>query len=332
MLVMKVELVRMLLALLAMDLVQSFTMSTNHRSQCAIVSLSATPEGSKDFIVDPNNVGLYRRFSDHVQEKLLESGMFEGVDDVPSHLTLNQKIQNRGDTSNMVQIQTIAMKPIGGYEDVVRYSRVALLETIDLANASSADDDSVVTTHPGGIQVLNFIIVPSAQTDLPVLGIDLVGLPGGKNLLLLDAQPMVDPNPHQENWKEWYAEHVDGDAPVFSWGGDFPQPVQQYVSPYALWTRLQPPEEGSDSEGKWDPTAIIQNELWDAFTSHLDIYLDLLKQQKQIESDGSKTSNQAGYLEYRRTTDPAKPMLKALYGEEWTEEVLDQVLFPTWME
>mmetsp|Transcript_507 Transcript_507/g.837 ORF Transcript_507/g.837 Transcript_507/m.837 type:complete len:334 (-) Transcript_507:98-1099(-) len=327
MMVMKLVFTRMILALFALDLVQSFTTTT--RSQSSIVSLSATLEDSTDFVVDPNNVGFYRRFSDHVQEKLQESGMFESIDDVPSHLKLNQATQTRGGTSSMVQIQNFAMKPAEDYKDVVQYSRTALLETIDLSSSSNDDDKTV--THLEGIQVLNFIIVPSAQTDLPVLGIDLVRLPGGKDLILLDAQPMVDPNPYQENWKEWYAEHVDGDVPVFSWGGDFPPPVQQYVSPYALWTRLQSPEEVSDSEDMWDPTSIIQNELWDAFTSHLDIYLDLLKQQQQ-ESDSSKTNNQAGYLEYRRTTDPAKPMLKALYGEEWTQQVLDEVLFPTWME
>ncbi|CAJ1960155.1 unnamed protein product [Cylindrotheca closterium] len=334
MMVIKLIFNHLLLAFLALELVQSFT-TTTIQWQPSIVSLSATPEyDSKDYFVDPNNVGLYRRFCDHVQEKLQESGMFESIDDLPSQLSLNQATQNRGGTSSMVQIQNFAMKPTGSFKDVVRYSRVALLETIDLSNSSSGDDGTVVT-HTEGIQVLNFIIVPSAQTDLPVLGIDLVRLPGDKNLLLLDAQPMVDPNPYQENWKAWYAEHVGGDAPVFSWGGDFPPPVQQYVSPYALWTRLQPPQEVSGSEDKWDPTSIIQNELWDAFTSHLDIYLDLLRQQQQqqqLQTDSSKTNNQAGYLEYRRTTDPAKPMLKALYGEEWTQQVLDEVLFPTWME
>ena len=118
---------------------------------------------------------------------------------------------------------------------------------------------------------------------------------------------------------------------MFTWGGDFPPPVQQYVSPYALWTRLQPPEDVAEDD--WhDPTSIIQNELWDAFTSHLDIYLELLKREReQPQSESVTSNNQAGYLEYRRTTDPAKPMLKALYGEEWTQEALDQVLFPTWM-
>lgn len=317
--------IHLLVTLLAMiDAVESFTTSTT--SQMPSLSLSATIDESQELVVDPNNVGLYRRFSDHVLKQLHDSGMFETIDDLPSRLALNQAKQTRGGKSSMVQIQNFAMKPAKGFEDVVQYSRVALLETIDLSESSS--DEGGVTTHTEGIQVLNFIIVPSAQTDLPVLGIDLVRLPGDKNLLLLDAQPMVDPNPHQENWKEWHSEHVDRDPPVFSWGGDFPPPVQQYVSPYALWTRLQSPEEDVDS---WDPTSIIQNELWDAFTSHLEIYLDLLNR-PQGESESNKTNNQAGYLEYRRTTDPAKPMLKALYGEEWTKEVLDQVLFPTWME
>jgi hypothetical protein len=35
------------------------------------------------------------------------------------------------------------------------------------------------------------------------------------------------------------------------------------------------------------------------------------------------------YLQYRLENDPARPMLRALYGEEWSEEVLTTVLFPS---
>jgi len=33
------------------------------------------------------------------------------------------------------------------------------------------------------------------------------------------------------------------------------------------------------------------------------------------------------YLNYRRENDPARPMLTRLYGNEWTERVISEVLF-----
>jgi phycoerythrobilin:ferredoxin oxidoreductase len=36
---------------------------------------------------------------------------------------------------------------------------------------------------------------------------------------------------------------------------------------------------------------------------------------------------QTDYLNYRRDNDPARPMLKSLYGEEWTEKLIGEILF-----
>ena len=164
--------------------------------------------------------------------------------------------------------------------------------------------------------MLNFVVIPSEKTSLPVLGIDLVSLPGNRHLLLLDAQPMVQPNPYEDHWKAWYETFV-ADNSNFPWGGDFPEPVQQYVSKYSLWTRLQELE---------DPVSIIQTNVWEAFVKHLDVYMDLLKNSDMDSVQGP--NHQPGYLEYRRNNDPAKPMLVSLYGPEWTDQVLEQVLFP----
>jgi hypothetical protein len=42
----------------------------------------------------------------------------------------------------------------------------------------------------------------------------------------------------------------------------------------------------------------------------------------------NRRSHQGEYLEYRLANDPARPMLKSLYGPEWTERLLNEVLFP----
>jgi hypothetical protein len=35
------------------------------------------------------------------------------------------------------------------------------------------------------------------------------------------------------------------------------------------------------------------------------------------------------YIDCRLNNDPAKPMFKALFGQEWTDRVLKEVLFPS---
>jgi hypothetical protein len=263
---------------------------------------------------DGNGVGLYRKFNTHAWKRLEESGLFQDTD-IPEDLTFNQA-PAKGMKNSVVHITTKAMVPAKGHENLVKYARVALLETI------AQDTNDATMIHEAGIQVLNFVVIPSDETNLPVLGIDLVTLPGGRNLLLLDAQPMVQPNPHEEHWNEWHSKYVLGNK-AFPWGGDFPEPVQKYVSKNALWTRLT--SDDADAE-VLDPISIIQNDVWDVFTAHLDLYLDLLQNSNAQDIQG--VNGQSGYLEYRRSTDPAKPMLNALYGAEWTDKLLDQVLFP----
>jgi phycoerythrobilin:ferredoxin oxidoreductase len=281
--------------------------------------------------------GLYRKFADHAWNRLEESGMFVDAS-ISEELSRNQA-PAKGMKDSFVQISTKAMVPSSLEKSkLVKYARVALLETVSL-------EDSDTEIHTSGIQVLNFVVIPSDETNLPgkifvlhfrtsirktnlysyflfslhliVLGIDLVTLPGNRNLLLLDAQPMVISNPYEEHWKDWYVQNV-ADNEIFPWGGDFPEPVQKYVSKYALWSRL--------SNDAYDPVEIIQQDLWNVFTSHLDLYLELLENSSIEEVQGD--NNQVGYLEYRRSTDPAKPMLNSLYGEEWTNKLLDEVLFP----
>ena len=93
--------------------------------------------------------------------------------------------------------------------------------------------------------------------------------------------------------------------------------LEQYVSPDALWTRLS-------GDGGVD---LIETKIFDAFQEHISLYLKLLKDSET--DDSIKGDNdQPNYIDYRRNDDPAAPMLKVLYGKEWTAQVLEEVLFP----
>jgi Ferredoxin-dependent bilin reductase len=256
--------------------------------------------------------GLYRKFADHALAQLSKTGWFD-VATIPDNLAFNQA-PAKGMQNSVVRISTKAMIPAPDHEGLVRYARVALLETVPQVTLPEQID---ARTQHSGIQVLNFIVLPSDATKLPVLGIDLVSLPGGRHLLLLDAQPMTDPNPFEKHWDGWHSIYVANNQ-HFPWGGDFPEAVKAYVSKNALWTRLQEAE---------DPVSVIEGDLWVAYVAHLDAYITLLASQ-QNSTDMVGSNQQASYLSYRRNNDPAKPMLNSLYGSEWTNALLDTVLFP----
>jgi hypothetical protein len=77
-----------------------------------------------------------------------------------------------------------------------------------------------------------------------------------------------------------------------------------------------------------DPIWIIQWDVWHDFVAHLDVYLDLLGNYYYVDKIQGGSNHQPSYLEYWHNNDHAKPILNSLYGAEWTNRVLDEVLFP----
>ncbi|KAL3937245.1 MAG: hypothetical protein SGARI_002200 [Bacillariaceae sp.] len=81
------------------------------------------------------------------------------------------------------------------------------------------------------------------------------------------------------------------------------------------------------------PTEIIQNQVWDAYREHLDIYLRLLQDHHSsgdIDNIPQSHNDQAHatYCDYWRYNEPERSTLQTLFGEEWTEQLLWQVMFP----
>ena len=209
--------------------------------------------------------GLYRPFCKHAFAKLTESGMFVPSSDIPAQLQGNVAPAKGMPEGSVVKMETKALMPDDTAKKVVSYARYALLETLE-ADSTNAD----VSTK--GIQVMNLVVFPSNQTSLPVWGVDLVSLPGNKHLLAMDVQPMTEEQSdvYSEKFKGWFDEHVDKQ---FEWGGDLPPEASKFFSPNALWTRLSG-EEAVD---------IIQTKVFDAFSAHLDLYLQMLK---EYQADG----------------------------------------------
>jgi Ferredoxin-dependent bilin reductase len=285
---------------------------------------------------DTAQFGLYRPFVNHVWDQVISRYKLHII---PTDAVATTASPG-GNSTNVVQVEIRAARgdPKMSIDAPIEYVRVALLETVDpspqlVADPISVAPSSISTT---GIQVMNIVIFPKVP-HFPVWSADFVTLPGGKHLLLLDVQPMMsqqeergpaaDPNfaLYQEHWKDqWYS--PQDIANRFAWGGDLPPPVQKFVSPYCLWTRLQPLP-SSTITGATDPIQTIQGPVWDAFVDHFHLYLQWLSSQRAT-NQGDAPNHREEYIQYRLDNDPAKPMLKRLYGGEWTARVLANYLFP----
>ena len=273
--------------------------------------------------------GLYRPVAEEVWDRIQQA--FPSLQipaSLSSSLTSNEA-PAKGMPGAVVRMETRAL--LGEKEQSlspIRYARLALLETVPAETSRERKDTTVV--HTAGIQVLNLVIFPNQRSNLPVWGADFVSLPGNKHLLLLDAQPMTtDKALYESHWNGWYTQQ--NIAELFPWGGDMPEPVQPYVSSHALWTRFVESNEAENADTatettQVDPLSRIQGPLTTAVMKHLDIYLELLA--SVGDNDMPRENHQPSYIEYRVANDPARPMLKALFGEEWTERVLHEVLFP----
>jgi phycoerythrobilin:ferredoxin oxidoreductase len=167
------------------------------------------------------------------------------------------------------------------------------------------------------LQVLNFVIFPHLNYDLPFFGADLVTLPGG-HLIALDMQPLFrDDLGYQAKYSqpimpifETYQQHLP-------WGGDFPAEASAFFSPAFLWTR---PKE----------TEAVETHVFEAFKAYLQAYLDFVDRAEPVTDpqalDAIKQS-QLRYLRYRAEKDPARGMFNRFYGSEWTEEYIHGFLF-----
>mmetsp|Transcript_28577 Transcript_28577/g.33893 ORF Transcript_28577/g.33893 Transcript_28577/m.33893 type:complete len:456 (+) Transcript_28577:163-1530(+) len=267
----------------------------------------------------------------------------------------------------------------------LRLGRFALLETLSPHSTEDGDgvrdfgkgDDSdgvSMLCVPDAIHVLNLVLFPNHANPLlalPILGIDLVTLPGGKHLVAMDFQPVSIPivakevdddkdNAHasasightklfpkgtkyakyEDQIAAVYERHVTNQPDILPWGGDIPPKAQRFFSPYALWTRL------SDDDGG-DGLSIVQKEVYDAFCDYFDLYLEILTEVQEdwmisesrrndeaddadIDAGKMKNTTLQGhreYLTYRQKNDPARPMLTRLYGKEWAEQAISEVLF-----
>jgi phycoerythrobilin:ferredoxin oxidoreductase len=173
-----------------------------------------------------------------------------------------------------------------------------------------------------GLQVLNFCIFPELTYGLPSFSADLVTLPGG-HLIAMDFAPNSDVAADAAFARDGalaacFSRHRD----ALPDGGPLPEAATRYFSPYFLWSRL-PLDEAAGG-------ATVASTVLAAFDDYLRTYLRLVEQATPLESDdalGSVREAQLAYSTYRAESDPARPMLTRLFGADYAERLIREVLF-----
>jgi len=170
--------------------------------------------------------------------------------------------------------------------------------------------------------VLNFLIIPSTVYNIPFFGVDFVSLPNS-HLLVLDLQPSLKiENQYNDELLEKLIKlknHCHSSLPLAE---KMSANVARFFSPGVIWSKL-PKEESSDF--------LIENHLYNSFKEYLTLYLKILFESEVASMDIQKEliNGQNNYLKYRRDNDPARPMLSSLFGKEFTESLIKEVLFTT---
>ncbi len=170
--------------------------------------------------------------------------------------------------------------------------------------------------------VLNFLIIPNTIYNVPFFGVDFVSLPNSY-LLVLDFQPSLKiQNQYSNELLEKLIKLKTRCHLSLPLAEKMPEDVSRFFSPGVIWSKL-PKEERSDF--------LIANQLYNSFKEYLNLYLKILFASKEANIDLQEEliKGQNNYLKYRKDNDPARPMLSSLFGKEFTESLIKEVLFTT---
>ncbi len=168
--------------------------------------------------------------------------------------------------------------------------------------------------------VMNLVISPFNNYDLPFFGADFVTLPNG-HLIALDLQPALKDDVIHTQYvsSKLRSIHANWQSKIPS-GGEIPVAARQYFSPGFLWSRIPLGEDGDQ---------LISKVVKPAFDEYLNFFLDLVINAKTIPHERSLKllNGQKEYMRYRAEKDPARGMLRGFFGNLWTERYINNILF-----
>jgi 15,16-dihydrobiliverdin:ferredoxin oxidoreductase len=165
-------------------------------------------------------------------------------------------------------------------------------------------------------QIFNSVIYPDHRYDLPLLGMDFLSFGSGKNLIVMDFQPLFRD-------EAYMARYV---APLQTLHDRFPDLAQnlemkfydanQYFSPYLLFAKTD--------------AATVSTRGFAAFCEYLDLYWQLLDRALPNDDPAAiarVAQAQRDYDRYSAERDPASGLFSSYFGKEWAERFLHEFLF-----
>ena len=171
-----------------------------------------------------------------------------------------------------------------------------------------------------GYNVFNFIAFPRANYDLPILGIDVVSLPGS-TLASVDFQPLSNADDYfQSDLYQPFKCRLSKWATVLPEGGPLPDSFKPFFSPLALWSKFP-------SERNAAQMFLVEQAIKDYVTCYRDLLIAATPQQDRPAIVDRERALES-YLLFRIANDPAKRMLTAAFGAGWTADALQTVVFP----
>ena len=168
------------------------------------------------------------------------------------------------------------------------------------------------------LQVLNSVAYPNYQSDMPIMGIDLLWFEKKQKLVaILDFQPLLQD-------QEYFDRYFDGLKRLKECFSEFNSDLKsniydpsKYFSPWTLFCK----------GGKLE----MENILPKVFNHFLKCYLRNLGlskvNQKKIRAEEIRLLH-IDYDRYSAEKDPAHGLFSGFFGKEWSEKYMKEFLFP----
>ncbi|CAM9375459.1 unnamed protein product, partial [Hapterophycus canaliculatus] len=169
------------------------------------------------------------------------------------------------------------------------------------------------------VQVLNAVIYPDPSLDMPLLGIDLISF-GGKHLAGIDFQPLYD----DDSCRGRYTDKL---TPIKAKYPEFAQKMSprfydsaRFFSEEMLF-------------GRYEDETVIGEKLYPAFDEYLSLYISELLEASARGGDSSPEARarvldrHRAYDQYNAERDPAHGLFRNYFGEEHSEDFMDNFLF-----
>jgi 15,16-dihydrobiliverdin:ferredoxin oxidoreductase len=166
------------------------------------------------------------------------------------------------------------------------------------------------------MQVLNCVMYPSHQYDLPFLGVDFLSFGKVKNLVVMDFQPLFQDAAYQTKYIQRlqslhvkYADLVQG-LEMKSYDAN------QYFSKYLLFAKVE--------------AEVVPTRVFAAFKDYLNLYWEMIDAAIPLtdSADIQRIVNaQKEYDQYSADRDPAHGLFSSHFGNEWANRFLYEFLF-----